>query len=165
VDTSHFAREGARWTREVLEPAVAASSNMYEVLRYLGLAAVGGYHTHISRRVRQLGIDTSHFVRRPKPTGRRRPRGPHELLVRIDDETGRRVPGERLKRALITAGRSEVCDDCGIAPEWRGLPLPLEVDHLDGDWRNNLPANLRLLCPNCHSATDTYRGRNKRSTR
>lgn len=165
VDTSHLAREGARWTREVLEPAVAASSNMYEVLRRLGVPAVGGYHSHISRRVRALGIDTSHFVGRPRPTGRRRLRKPRELLVRLGPSTDRRVPGDRLKRALISVGRREVCEDCGIPSTWRGLPLPLEVDHLDGDWRNNLPANLRLLCPNCHSATDTYRGRNKRSGR
>jgi hypothetical protein len=39
--------------------------------------------------------------------------------------------------------------------------VPLEVDHIDGNWRNNLEENLRLLCPNCHSLTDTYKGLNK----
>jgi hypothetical protein len=46
VDVSHFQREGVEWTREVLEQAVAASTNMCEVLRHLGLEVVGGHHTH-----------------------------------------------------------------------------------------------------------------------
>ncbi|MFC9744342.1 hypothetical protein [Streptomyces niveus] len=70
IATSHFQREGTRWTRDVLAPAVAASTTMCEVLRRLGLDVVGGHHTHISRRVRALGIDTSHFGR-PSGTGPR----------------------------------------------------------------------------------------------
>lgn len=38
---------------------------------------------------------------------------------------------------------------------------PLEVDHTDGNWQNCIPSNLRVICPNCHSLTATYRGRNK----
>ncbi len=44
--------------------------------------------------------------------------------------------------------------------------VPLEVDHVDGDFTNNDESNLRLLCPNCHSLTSTYKSRNKgKSTR
>lgn len=39
--------------------------------------------------------------------------------------------------------------------------IPLEVDHIDGDYQNNRPENVTLLCPNCHSLTKTYRGANK----
>lgn len=76
VDTSHFEREGARWTKDVLEPVVAASSSVYEVLRRLGLELVGGHHTNISRRIKAYGIDTSHFVQPPRSgtTKRRLPR-------------------------------------------------------------------------------------------
>lgn len=161
TDTSHFEREGARWTREVLEPAVAASTSMGEVLRRLGLDVLGGHHTHISRRVRALGIDTSHFTpfHRAARTGPRP--GPKELLTVLAPSRTRRVPGDRLRRALTALGVPEVCARCGTEPLWRGRPLPLEVDHVDGDWRNNRPENLRLLCPNCHSVTDTFRGRAK----
>ncbi|MFD9205247.1 HNH endonuclease signature motif containing protein [Streptomyces sioyaensis] len=162
VDTSHFAREGVRWTKEALEKEVADSTNLCEVLRRLGLDPVGGHHTHISRRIRAFGIDTSHFTWTGRPGSSARPRRPPKpILSQQDPSNSRRVRSDRLKRALLAAGTPERCALCGTGPLWRGRPLPLEVDHIDGDWRDNRPQNLRLLCPNCHSATDSYRGRNK----
>ena len=51
------------------------------------------------------------------------------------------------------------CSCCTLG-EWNNKPIVLELDHIDGDNRNNEPSNLRLLCPNCHSQTPTFRGRN-----
>lgn len=161
VDTSHFEREGVRWTREALQAAVSASTNMCEVLRHLGLEIVGGHHTHISRRIKAYGIDTSHFrqpTRRGKPW---RPRTPEGLLVEQPEGHARRIPSDRIKWAMTTSGMPERCALCGIEAVWRGRPLPLEVDHVDGRWRDNRIENLRFLCPNCHSTTDSYRGRGK----
>ncbi|KUN82643.1 HNH endonuclease signature motif containing protein [Streptomyces griseoruber] len=161
VDISHFEREGVKWTREILESAVAASTNMCEVLRHLELEVVGGHHMHISRRIKAYGIDTSHFqgqTRRGKPW---RPRTPEALLVQQPDGQARRVPSDRLRWAMTASGMSEQCGLCGIGNVWRGHPLPLEVDHVDGNWRDNRIENLRFLCPNCHSTTDNDRGRGK----
>ncbi|MET9829816.1 HNH endonuclease signature motif containing protein [Streptomyces sp. NPDC006385] len=165
VDVSHFEREGVKWTRDILQAAVSASTNMCEVLRHLGLEVVGGHHTHISRRIQAYGIDTSHFqapTRRGKP---RRPRTPEGLLVEQSADHARRIPSDRLKWAMTALGMPERCALCGTEATWRGHPLPLEVDHIDGDWRNNRRENLRFLCPNCHSTTDNYRGRGKGRTR
>lgn len=156
VDTSHFQREGVKWSREALQEAVWASTNMCEVLRHLGLEVVGGHHTHISRRIKAYGIDTSHFqipTRRGKPW---RPRTPEGLLVEQPTAHARRIPNDRLKWAMTTRGVPERCTLCGTGSVWRGRSLPLEVDHMDGDWRNNRIENLRLLCPNCHASTDTW---------
>ncbi|MFJ4812281.1 HNH endonuclease [Streptomyces longwoodensis] len=161
VDVSHFEREGVKWTQQVLEPVVAESTSVGDVLRRLGLDVVGGHHAHISRKIKAYGLDTSHF-RATAPRGTpQEPRRPQALLVRQPPDRARRVPGSRLKRALTALGVPERCALCGIEAVWLGRPLPLEVDHIDGDWRDNRQENLRLLCPNCHSTTDTFRGRGK----
>jgi hypothetical protein len=51
------------------------------------------------------------------------------------------------------------CEVCKLI-EWMGKPIPLELDHLDGNPTNNVRENLRLICPNCHAQTETYRGKN-----
>lgn len=51
------------------------------------------------------------------------------------------------------------CEICDIA-DWNDKPITLELDHIDGNNQNHHENNLRLLCPNCHSQTDTFRGRN-----
>jgi len=53
------------------------------------------------------------------------------------------------------------CVGCGNEGEYNGMPLALQLDHIDGDAGNNMPKNLRLLCPNCHSQTDTFVAKNK----
>ncbi len=77
------------------------------------------------------------------------------------------VPYEELKTRsgikyrLIKTGTldAKTCAICGIS-EWMGGPISLELDHIDGDNRNRSVENLRLICPNCHSQTETYSGRN-----
>lgn len=56
--------------------------------------------------------------------------------------------------------RPHQCEICGTT-EWNGKPVPLEVDHIDGDHQNNILSNLRRVCPNCHAQTDTYKAKNR----
>jgi hypothetical protein len=53
------------------------------------------------------------------------------------------------------------CSSCNIT-EWKGNKISLELDHIDGNTHNNILSNLRYLCPNCHSITDTYKGKNRK---
>ena len=73
---------------------------------------------------------------------------------------GRLVKSYRLKRRLIEQGLKETrCELCGL-DTWNGQPIPLELDHINGKRDDNRLDNLRVLCPNCHAQTPTYRGRN-----
>ena len=67
-------------------------------------------------------------------------------------------------RNILNKYRGHVCNSCGIT-EHNGKYIVLEVSHIDGNAYNNFPTNLELLCPNCHSQTDTYKGRNMGSGR
>ncbi|MFJ7997294.1 HNH endonuclease signature motif containing protein [Streptomyces sp. NPDC096310] len=160
VDTSHFVTTWVRHSEETLRQLVARSRSVAEVVRRLGISPVGGNEAHIGRRIASSGIDTSHFLRTPR--GRRKP-PPADRMVLGSPSDGR-VPVERLRRELARSGVEESCAMCGNGREWNGKPLRLEVDHISGDWWDNRLENLRLLCPNCHAVTDTYRGRKRRAS-
>ena len=51
------------------------------------------------------------------------------------------------------------CSCCAIS-EWNDRPLTLQIDHIDGNTQNNMMENLRYLCPNCHTQTDTWGSKN-----
>jgi hypothetical protein len=160
IDISHFVDTRVRHTEETLRELVACSRSVAEVVRRLGINPVGGNQAHIGRRIAALGIDTSHFLRAP----RGRPKGTLGNPLALRTPSDGRVPGERLRRALLQTGVTESCAMCGNGTEWNGRLLRLEVDHANGEWWDNRPDNLRLLCPNCHAVTDTYRGRARRQT-
>ncbi len=158
VDVSHFPTRWVRHTEETLREIVAVSTSVKEVVCRLGISPVGGNHTHISRRITALDIDTSHFATRP-----RRPKGSRGDLLSLGTPQAGRIPGSRLLRHLLRTGVPETCAMCGTGPKWNNKPLRLEVDHINGEWWDNRPGNLQLLCPNCHAVTDTYRGRRRRT--
>jgi hypothetical protein len=68
-----------------------------------------------------------------------------------------------IKRHLLRAGIIvNRCDWCGLS-EWRGRPLSIQIDHVNGIRDDHRLENLRMLCPNCHSQTDTFAARNLKS--
>jgi DNA-binding transcriptional ArsR family regulator len=78
---------------------------------------------------------------------------------------GRPLPRASLKRLLIDAGlKREACERCGI-DEWRGRRLSIALHHVNGDPGDNRLENIQFLCPNCHSQTENYGGRNRPSVR
>ena len=148
-------------TREEIESAAAKSSSIAGVCRLLKLVPSGGNYRIIHNAIEKYKIDTSHFTGQGwninlkfKPFEGKKI---EEILV--ENST---YQSYKLKKRLIAEGiKKSVCESCGQS-EWLKQPIPLELHHINGNNSDNRLENLRLLCPNCHALTDSYRGKNKR---
>lgn len=147
-------------TDDQVAEAVRRVYSVAAVLRHLGLCLTGSAHRSMKERIATLGLDTTHFGSKVV-----RCIGTLGYRAKTTDECFRKGSGVgsvRLKERGFEAGllRNE-CYECGQGPLWRGKPLTLQLDHIDGDRDNNELTNLRILCPQCHSQTRTFAGRNR----
>jgi hypothetical protein len=149
------------WTDKELIRAVADSHGTAGVLRLLRLRAAGGNYAIVQKRIQELRLDVSHWTRQGHWKGKHNPYAPKIPLTEIL-KAGSAYQSNKLRRRLIAEGLMAArCTNCGL-DEWLGRPIPLELDHVDGDRMNHELGNLRLVCPNCHALTPTYRGKNVR---
>ncbi len=149
-----------KYTDEQVKEAVARSTSLRQVLLTLGLVPAGGNYKCLKDTMARLAIDTSHLLGQAIHRGKKF--GPRS---RLEDYLANRRPIQsfKLKNRLLAEGILRwQCRSCKLTT-WLGKPIPLELEHKDGNPRNNSLENLELLCPNCHTFTPTYRGKNKAS--
>ena len=140
-------------SKEELELIVKESITWAEVMRKLGYTANrGNSYKAVKSYVESLGIDYSHFKGKAHGTTTNTKYNLNEILVKDTLYTNM----TKLKEKILKAGLLEYkCSICGIS-EWQGKPITLQLDHINGNNRDNRIENLRILCPNCHSQTETF---------
>jgi hypothetical protein len=152
-------------SEEIFREAIANSYSIASALNYMGMNEAGANYRGFHKRVKELGIDISHFTGQAHLKGQTHSWGRkiplEDILVKDSDYTST----DRLKKRLLKSKLlTYKCKICKIKT-WCDKPLSLHLDHINGDQYDNRLENLRLLCPNCHSQTDTFAGRNKGKTR
>ena len=138
-------------TRDQMTLLIKESLSISHLLDCLGLPSVGGSYKTLHKYCLDLGLSLSELKNKQSRKFR------IEILTK-----GSSAKGNRLKNAMLLKGVPKVCSECGQIPLWNNAPLTLQVDHINGDNRDNRLENLRFLCPNCHSQTPTFAGKNNK---
>lgn len=149
------------YTDEQFIEAVETSTSIRQVLNKLGLKEAGGNYQVAQIRMKKLGVN---LCSGPNGQGwsKGKTLGPKRPIEYYLTENSHHQ-SHKLRQRLIAEGlKQHKCECCSIT-EWMGQLTPIELDHINGIHTDNRLENLRLLCPNCHAQTDTYRGKNKKT--
>lgn len=145
------------WTTssEKIHEVYHKSNSVNEFLSYFGMVNKGGNYRTLRGRLIHECLDYTKLKsvnRPPKPKDRR----PEQEAFCVNSDYSRSA----LKRRIIKDKLIPYCcKKCGIGPEWQGEKLSLVLDHINGVYNDNRLDNLRFLCPNCNSQTETFAGK------
>lgn len=153
-----------KWTKDVLSEVVKSCKSVAEVIRVLGLRPGGGTHQFLRSRIDEYRIDTSHFTGSGWLKGQSADTS--EAVRKLRTYTAfsnatvfvKHSPVSSRKQLvprLLRLGWIYKCAVC-LRDKWRGNPLTLHLDHINGNHSDNRLTNLRFLCPNCHQQTETW---------
>lgn len=157
-----------KYDKNWLEELCASSYSLAEVLQKAGRKQGGGSQETLKKKIKEFGIDTSHFTGQLWNKGKTK-----ETDSRISGVEKYTLDEVFVKNSTIswkvTRGYIErhkvipyECKICKCDGHWQNGKIALELHHEDGDNTNNELSNLSYLCPNCHALTENYRGKNKK---
>jgi 5-methylcytosine-specific restriction endonuclease McrA len=139
---------------------IKSSTSRKEMVQKLGYTINGPSYVTLNRRIKKLGLDTSHFKLKQTQNALKKITIP---LTEILENKVIYNDGPTLKRRLFKTGLlKNECSKCKNVGIWMGLPLTLQLDHKDGNNDNNCLDNLQILCPNCHTQTKNWGSKNRK---
>jgi hypothetical protein len=154
---------GLNYSKISDEDFIESFENSYSIsncLSNIGVKPSGGNYKIFHERIKRLNLDTSHFTGMAHAKGKTHN---HAREISVEDSfvKNSNLQTSGLKRKILKYNlKPYLCDICGIK-EWLDNPLSLHLDHINGVNNDNRLENIRFLCPNCHSQTDTYCGKSK----
>lgn len=138
------------------ERIMAESTCISDFFNKIGKAKSGTAYNAFKAAAKSLDIDISKFENaKPKIDNKKLSR--EEMFSK-----GRHRSSHVLRRAMVKEGFDDCfCAVCKISNLWNEKKLTMQIDHIDGDNKNNCIENLRFICPNCHTQTSTYGFKNR----
>lgn len=154
-------------SKEKVQEAVAKSKRLRDVQRNLGYREnSGSVRAKISSLIKEYNIDISHFGSLSDRVKEGQKNSKKFKVIPLSDilvENSEYAAIGSLKKRLVSENKMQykcvLCDNDGC---WNGRKLTLQLDHINGIPNDHRIENLRFLCPNCHSQTETFSGRNKK---
>lgn len=135
----------------------------HQLLVKLNVASCGGNYVRLQTIIKNNNVDITHFTgqawRKHNSFPFERVKLENILVKNSVYSSGVPIHSGRIKEWLFAANLKEKCCEKCKLYIWLSKPIPLELHHIDGDKKNNELVNLQILCPNCHSLTDNYRGK------
>jgi hypothetical protein len=151
-------------TDEQLQTAIDNSNSVSAIMRNLGFgnATCPYKRKWVNGKLGSNKFDMTQFdenVETKHPCSNSVRKVDNELIFIKGDK---RIAGASLKKRLIEDyDWKDECVECNTGNIWNGKPITLQVDHINGDGTDNRLENLQIICPNCHTQTETFAGRNK----
>ncbi len=144
--------------KDEIQELLKTSNSINQILKKLNVNSNGsGAYKTFKNHCKNLGIEIPIYRPIGRKNGNFNPINLTEILV--ENSTFQNM--SRLKKKLINAGLLKYkCLKCNIST-WNDEYISLHIDHINGIHNDNRIENLRLLCPNCHSQTETYGAKNK----
>lgn len=143
-------------SKENLVELLNRSSTFKEVFASLGMRNIGSNFTTLVNRLKYENVDYTKF-KNNKHKSRKRVISYNEIFCKDSNVSRYTVKKRCIEDKLINLN----CALCGIDSNWNNKKLVLVLDHINGMHNDNRIENLRLLCPNCNSQTETFAARNK----
>jgi len=137
---------------------VESCFSIREIVEKMGFSRQSGSMAiKVKERIAKEQIDTSHFLGRLSVKGKHIRIEMEDILVKDSTYTNIYMLKKRLVNDKLLKYECQLCKNDGT---WNGQKLTLQLDHINGDHKDHRLVNLRFLCPNCHSQTETFSGRN-----
>lgn len=146
------------YTKELLKEQVKDCYSFAELARRLGLKPEGSNPKTLKKKLIEFNVDFSHFTGQGWNVNLKFKPRISKTLDEIMTKDSSYQPYKLLQRLINEGVRERKCECCGNKI-WNGIPISLELHHIDGDRSNNTSKNVQILCPNCHAQTDNYRGK------